>query len=249
MTERAFLTRVRIEPLDRVKHDRAAFSCGDERLDNYLKSTAARQQDDEHARINVACLDDSFVVIGYYALNAHSIDASSLPEADRKKLPAYPTISAVYLSKIGVHADHQGLGLGSHLMGDVFRRCVDAATIVGAHFIVLDALNEGAARLYRRLGFVHLPGNGERMLIKMSVVRKAIADALKAAVKNDPMELQVQGGALTGPGWHLNPIVGPDGEIQLFDIFVENQWIGSRRTETQCLQAVRDAGGQVPPEG
>src|ERR1700681_1153516 len=102
MTERAFLTRVRIEPLDRAKHDRAAFSCGDDRLDNFLKNTAARQQDDDHSRVNVACLDDTFVVIGYYALNAHGIDASSLPEADRKKLPAYPTISAIYLSKIAV---------------------------------------------------------------------------------------------------------------------------------------------------
>jgi hypothetical protein len=50
-----------------------------------------------------------------------------------------------------------------------------------------------------------------------------------------------------GPGWHLKAIIGPDGKIQLYDIYIKNQWIGSRRTEEQCLQAIRDAGGQVPP--
>jgi hypothetical protein len=51
-----------------------------------------------------------------------------------------------------------------------------------------------------------------------------------------------------GPGWHLNPIIGPEGKIQLYDIYIENQWIGSRSTESKCLQAIRNAGGQVPPE-
>ena len=65
MIDRAFLARIRIEPLDRNKHDRAAFSCGEERVDNFLKKTATRQQDEGHTRVNVACLDDGNVVIGY----------------------------------------------------------------------------------------------------------------------------------------------------------------------------------------
>jgi len=55
-------------------------------------------------------------------------------------------------------------------------------------------------------------------------------------------------GVIHGPGWRLNPIFGPDGKIQLYDIYIENQWIGSRSTETKCLQAIRNAGGRAPPE-
>jgi ribosomal protein S18 acetylase RimI-like enzyme len=173
MIDRALLARLRIEPLDRKKHDRAAFSCGVERVDNFLKKTATRQQDHGHTRVSVACLDASDTVIGYYALNAHAIDASTLLEADRKKLPSYPTISAIYLSIVGVQKEHQGSGLGSYLMADAFKRAAEAAEIVGAYFFVLDALNERAAKLYRKLGFIDLPGHEPRMIITMSQVRSA----------------------------------------------------------------------------
>lgn len=181
MIDRAFLARIRIEPLDRNQHDRAAFSCGEERVDNFLKKTATRQQDEGHTRVNVACLDGGNVVIGYYALNSHAIDAGTLPEADRKKLPSYPTISAIYLSVVGVEEGSKGKGLGKYLMGDAFQRCVKVAEQIGAHFIVLDALNERAAKLYRELGFIDLPGHEPRMLVKMEVVRKGIEKA-RAAV-------------------------------------------------------------------
>jgi ribosomal protein S18 acetylase RimI-like enzyme len=180
MIHRAFLARVRIEPLDRNKHDRAAFACGEERVDNFLQKSAARQQDQDHTRVNVACLDAEIAIIGFYALNSHSIDVSTLSEADRKTLPNYPTISAIYLSMVGVHSDHQGKGLGRLLMADVFARCVAVADRIGAHFILLDALNERAAKLYRELGFIDLPGHEPRMLIRMAVVRKALQKALEA---------------------------------------------------------------------
>ncbi len=172
MSDEAFLARVRIEPLGQ-KHDRAAFICGDERLDNFIKSTARRQQEQDLSQTYVGCLDQDFIVIAYYALNSHFIDVTTLPPEDRKKLPNYETIPAIYLSKLGVHAEHQNKGIGRRLMANAFQRCVAAADIVGAHFLVLDALNKDAARLYRRLGLVDLPGHEPRMLIKMNIIRKA----------------------------------------------------------------------------
>jgi len=59
------------------------------------------------------------------------------------------------------------------MMNHALNRCLDVANIIGAHFVVLDALNDRAARLYRRLGFVDLPGHEPRMLVKMSIIRKA----------------------------------------------------------------------------
>jgi ribosomal protein S18 acetylase RimI-like enzyme len=177
MIDCAFLARIRIEPLDRNKHDRAAFSCGEARIDNFLKNTASRQQDQDLTRICVACLDDSPMVIGYYALNSHSVNIATLPEGVRKSLPKYDAIGAIYLSLVGVHSGHQDRGLGKYLMAHAFARCVEVADLAGAHFVVLDALNERAARLYRRLGFEDLPGHSPRMLIAMKMVRQAVMKA------------------------------------------------------------------------
>ena len=177
MIDSAFLARLRIEPLDRQVHDRAAFRSGVDRVDNFLQKTAARQQENDLTRVYVACLDQQIEVVGYYALNSHSIDVTTLPESMRKKLPQYPTISAIYLAVVGFHEDDQGKGGGHFLLMDALRKCVEVADIVGSYFVVLDSLNERAAKLYREIGFIDLPGHAPRMLINMRVVRIAIARA------------------------------------------------------------------------
>lgn len=170
----ALLGRLRVEPLDRRKHERSAFTCGVGRVDNFLRNTATRQQDQDVTRVYVACATESTAVVGFYALNAHAINAATLGEPLRRRLPNYDALPAIYLSMIAVHRDHQGEGIGSFLMADALKRCCAASALIGARFIVLDALNEDAARLYRRLGFVDLPGHEPRMLIGMEQVRRAI---------------------------------------------------------------------------
>ena len=92
-------------------------------------------------------------------------------------MPRYPTIPAIYLSTIAVDTTFQSRGLGTFLMAEVFKICVSVADQVGSYFIALDALNEDAARMYRRVGFHDLPTpeHEMRMLITMTKVRKAIA--------------------------------------------------------------------------
>jgi hypothetical protein len=67
----------------------------------------------------------------------------------------------------------RGKGLGPLLLADVFRRCIAAADIVGGRFIVLDALDENAERLYASMGFQALPSQPRRMVISMEKVRKS----------------------------------------------------------------------------
>jgi GNAT superfamily N-acetyltransferase len=183
MTDEPWLARLVLAPLDRKKHDRAAFACGEARIDNFLKNNAADQADQDHCKVYVAIEPPDPRILGYYVLSPHIIDAHSLPEADRKKMPRHGMISAIYLSIIGVDQSVQNRGLGKFLLGDALKCCVNAANFTGGHFIVLDALNENAARLYRRIGFIDLPAPGRenRMLMTMAKVRTVVAALTIAA--------------------------------------------------------------------
>ncbi|MEF3698249.1 GNAT family N-acetyltransferase [Desulfolutivibrio sp.] len=171
-----FLAKIVIEPLD-SKHKRAAFSCGETRIDNYIRHSAANHAKNDFVKVYVASKTDSDIVIGYYVLGPHAIDATSLPPEFIKKLPKWPLISAIYLSMIAVDNSCQGKGLGSFLIADAFERCIQAADIIGGYFIVLDAINEKAARLYRRCGFIELSSPPLRMIVSAKKVRGMIAAA------------------------------------------------------------------------
>jgi ribosomal protein S18 acetylase RimI-like enzyme len=169
--------RLRIEPLDRKKHDRAAFTCGQQSLDNYLKHTASRQQDENLTRVRVGCLDDTNRVICFHALNAHSLNITELDVEYRDRYKRYDSIPCAYLSMLGVHVDHQGHSIGSYMMYDAMRQVVGASGHIGVHFLVLDALNEDSERLYLRLGFDKLASSPERMIISTEKIKRAFAQA------------------------------------------------------------------------
>jgi ribosomal protein S18 acetylase RimI-like enzyme len=173
MIDFEFLARISIEPLDRKKHDRAAFSCGETRIDNYIAKSAAKHQDENVTRVRVACLDEKPAILGFYALNSHAIDVSSLPPEARKHLPHYPTAPAIYLSMIAVHSDHQGKGIGQFLLADALKRIQKVSEEIGSRFIVLDALNDNAARLYARMGFIQLSATPGRMILDIATIGKA----------------------------------------------------------------------------
>jgi ribosomal protein S18 acetylase RimI-like enzyme len=175
--DKKLIACLKVEPLDRKMHDRAAFSCGVERIDNFLKITAGKHADEDHGKVYVACQADSNVVVGFYAISPHAIDMTVLPENDRKRLPRHPTVSAIYLSMVAVATSLQGCGIGTFLMAEALKKCIEGADIMGGHFVVLDAINEDAARMYRKVGFVEIPSQPGRMLISLRAVRKAIEKA------------------------------------------------------------------------
>lgn len=170
MIDEPWLARLTIKPLDRKTDDRAAFSCGTERVDNFLKRLAAQQAHEDTSRTHVAIEPPSRAILGYYTLCLHAIDVSELPPEDQKRMPRHPSVGAVYLSMIGVDRRFQGRGLGRFLLADALKVCVAIADKAGCAFIVLDALDGDAARLYRRFGFHdlsrdpdgHVDGQGPR---------------------------------------------------------------------------------------
>ena len=171
---------ISIEPLDPQRHDRAAFSCGTIRLDNFLKRTARKRQARDFIRVRVATELGSAGILGYYALNAHALEGDDLPADLTKKAPRFGGIPAVYLSMIAVDRRCQGRGLGRILLADALSRAAAVADQVGLKAVVLDVIDDGGPEIMERrrafyagMGFRPLPSRPARMFISIATVRNA----------------------------------------------------------------------------
>lgn len=171
-----------IEPLDPARHDRAAFSCGIEQVDNFFKRTANKLAKADNVRVFVLTTADQDL-IGFYALNAHSIDYAELPAKYARIRPGHGNIPASYISMIGVDERFAGQGFGGDLLIDALERIARVADEIGLAVVVLDVLDcgnlklvEKRLRLYKSYGFQPLPSKGLRLFLPIATVRTLIAE-------------------------------------------------------------------------
>ena len=68
---------LRIEHFDPTRHDRAAFDCGVDRLNNYLRLSARKQQKDDMTRVYVVVEEGSTRILGYHAINMGMMNVTS----------------------------------------------------------------------------------------------------------------------------------------------------------------------------
>ena len=167
-----------IEPLDPLSHDRAAFSCGTARLDNFLKRTARKHQTGDFTRVWVATNSERTTIFAYYALNAHSLRGDDLPARLTRNAPPHGEIPAVYLSMVAVDRRYQNQGLGRVLLWNALNRVKAAADQIGLKAVILDVIEDGGAEItekrrafYERIGFQSMPSRPLRMFISIDTVR------------------------------------------------------------------------------
>ncbi|MEL6506126.1 MAG: GNAT family N-acetyltransferase [Pseudomonadota bacterium] len=172
---------INIEPLDPARHDRAAFTCRVERLDNFLNRTANKHQKGDFTRVWGATAPDDTSILGYYAINAHSLEGEELPGALTRNAPRNG-IPTAYLSMIAVHNRAQGQGIGVLLMADALKRMLRASEQIGLAAVLLDVLNddgeeayEARKRFYEKMGFKSFPSQPSRMFLTIKEIRAAFA--------------------------------------------------------------------------
>lgn len=168
-----------IEPLDMDRHDRAAFSSGVEQVDNFLHKTANKLMKGGTSRVFVIVnlQHDPNEILGFYSINAHSIDYGSLSNRYRRYALPGGNIPAAFIGMMGVTKSSQGQGLGSLLLADALKGAYLSSMRVGTAVVLLDILecgnSEAMARrqqLYEGFGFQSLPSNPLRMFIPMGTI-------------------------------------------------------------------------------
>jgi predicted GNAT family N-acyltransferase len=169
-TQRADL---RIEPLGKTHH-RAAFSCGNEALDNYLR-TQASQDVAKHVAVCFVLTPDGKSVAGFYTLSQYSVDLVKLPKDVAKKLPKYPEVPATLLGRLAVSENFRGQKLGEFLLLDALDRCLRQSSQVASFAVVVDAKDEAAQRFYEHFEFIPLPDTPGRLFLPMRTIEKLFA--------------------------------------------------------------------------
>ncbi|CCU71708.1 GNAT family N-acetyltransferase [Thalassolituus oleivorans] len=158
--------------IERLKadHNKSAFSCGNAALNNYIRRQAKQDETRNVARVYVATNQDTpNEIIGFYTLSNLAIDLSTLPLHLLKKLPKHP-LPAVLLGRLAVVDNHQGEGVGALLLADAIKRVLEVSQHVGVYAVVVDAIDDQAARFYQHFGFKKLATDHNRWFLPLSAL-------------------------------------------------------------------------------
>jgi GNAT superfamily N-acetyltransferase len=157
---------VRIEPLG-SGHDRAAFDCGNESLDRYIRTQASQDTRRGVARVFVAVQPEQPErIAGFFTLSAAWVVASDLPPDVAKRLPRHP-IPAALVGRLAVDRGFARRGLGSILLADAVKKTMAAAQTVAMTVVIVDPIDDAARAFYATFGFRSLQGQRQQMFLTM----------------------------------------------------------------------------------
>jgi predicted GNAT family N-acyltransferase len=158
------------EPLGQ-QHNRAAFSCGVESLDSYLRKQAG-QDARKRAAAPFVLTYDGRTIAGYYTLSQYAIELEDVPEEVAKKLPKYPLAPATLLGRLAVSMDFRGKGLGQALLMDALYRSLALSEQIASTGVIVDAKDELAHAFYLKYGFIDLPRVDKRLFLPMATIER-----------------------------------------------------------------------------
>ena len=160
---------LQIERLDVSRHNRAAFNCGADSLNSFLRQYA-RQFNERNIGVTWVAVadDDTTRVLGYYTLAAGALIPDELP-AERIALPQVPIM---LLGRLAVDLQAQGRGIGQMLLMHALHHALYFSEHVGVYAVVVDALDEKAVKFYQQYGFHPLPSHPFRLYLSMREIAK-----------------------------------------------------------------------------
>ncbi len=151
-------------------HDLAAFRCGNDVLDSWLRDHA-RTATGQATRAYVI-VDPTEQVIGYFALAPHTVDRDDVGRRLGRGAPRH--IPAILLAKLTLTDELHGQGLGSELLVVALETIVGAARRAGGRLVVVDAIDDAAHAFYLHHEFEPVPGHPGRSLRKLSTIARAL---------------------------------------------------------------------------
>ena len=164
------------EPINR-KHDREAFDCGEEVLNDFLRRYARKSHELGGAKTFLAIADnDNKTVLGFYSLCPAAIEYSRTPDIARRGLARHE-VPGFRLARLAVDRSLQGKGLGGQLLLAAGRRCLLASAEVGGVVLAIDAKSDRAAKWYASYGAVPLLDAPLSLVLPLATIEAALKTA------------------------------------------------------------------------
>ncbi len=161
------------EPVSR-KHDREAFDCGVEALNEFLWRYARNSHERGGAKTFLAISDtDNKTIFGFYSLAPTAVDFARTPEIVRHGLARHD-VPGFRLARLAVDRRFQGQGMGGQLLLTAGRRCLRAAAEVGGVVLLIDAKDERAAAWYTSYGALPLLDAPRTLVLPLMTVEAAL---------------------------------------------------------------------------
>ena len=157
---------MKIERLDKNKHDKKSFDCGVEALNNYLKAISGQHDKKDLSRTFVlTSKQNPSQIKGFYSLTLCSVELEDLPPDIAKKYPN--TIHCALIGRLAVNEKHQRQGFGSILLIDAIRKAIESSENIPTPMIIIDAKTPIARKIYLEMGFSSFPKDEDRLFMPM----------------------------------------------------------------------------------
>lgn len=167
---------LKIVAYQRKAYDYAGFTCGNETMDNWLRSAAGQNQRQNRSRTFLLVDAEATVggIHGYFALvNYHILPGEAsllLGRTHRYPMPA------TLLTRLAVASSSQGEGLGGLLLASAMRFTLAALEFSASEVFIVDAINDDAARFYQHHGLRLLRDDGQRLFVTTKDIAKTLSE-------------------------------------------------------------------------
>lgn len=142
-----------IEPLQK-HHDKKAFDCGNQDLNNYLRTVATQDVRRNFARCYVLTKTTANTeILGFYTLSNTALQRELMEGLGVRAW--YEELPMTLVGRLAISKNCIGQGLGSKLLADAFRRSQQSG--VGSCGLIVEMKSEELFSFYSHFGFQRLP--------------------------------------------------------------------------------------------
>ena len=162
------------EKLEKGRHDRDSFDCGEAALNVFLRDMANQQQGRGLNVVYVAVQkEDKFPlkIWGFYTLSANSLSFKSLPDNISKKMPQNYPIPVIKIGRLAKDISSPK-GFGGKILGVALRHALKLSNEIGIVGVDVDAKNEKARNFYLKFGFIPLQDDRKGLFMPISTLRQ-----------------------------------------------------------------------------
>ena len=139
----------RMVPLS-AEADVSDFDCGNEDLNDFLKSDALNNVKDWISVTHLMYVENELA--GFFTITPDTLHKGRIELSDKLDDYPYQKYPAIKLARIAVDKRFQHMGYANELMNEFFEVARDAVDVEGGRFLTVDA-KKGVTGFYEKFGF------------------------------------------------------------------------------------------------